>query len=426
MKRSRAKGALLGVTAGLAALALVLPIGTLAQEREERRDEGRQEVERDRRAAAERAREARVARVVVGGARGGYLGIRMRDVDGETVRRLGLPEERGVLVVEVLEGTAAAEAGLRPDDVIVRWNAERVESAATLSRLARETPPGRSVRLGVLREGREREVTADLAEPPGRFRARGPGGVAQLRMRPEGGPGQVRTFRFVAGPRLGVSVIGLTDQLGEHLGAEGGKGVLVTRVAPGTPAEAADLRAGDVILSVAGETVERPGDISRILRGREAGPVELRILRERRERSLTVELEAPTGGERGEGAAFLLPGLEPGGTGPRLWIEPLPPLPPVDLEIDLEALQTTIAGPDWEAQAEAWSRWAELLAERAEELGSRWEEASEAWAERWREWAERWEGASRERFEELEARLRALQEGRGPVEVIFRGEPVML
>lgn len=386
MRRRWTGAMVLGAAAGVVGLALLAPIGAGAQERDpdvERRAEEREAraEEMRRRARVQRLREHRAAReapLLFGlGARGGYLGIRMRDVDDETVSRLGLPSERGVLVEEVTEESPAEEAGLRPDDVIVSWNGERVESAAALSRLARETPPGRSVRLGVVRDGREREVTAELDEPEGRFRVVAPGGLPEIRMRPAPGPGRAGILRVrMRGPRLGVSVIGLTDQLGEHFGVEGGDGVLVARVLSGTPADAAGLRAGDVILSVAGEEVDGPGDISRILRDREPGPVEVRISRERQERSVTVELEAPE--REPEGAAFHWPHVE------------IPDPPAVDFRME------------------------------------RLEEASRAWAERMREWTEGWEEAARERAEEWEARLRALRERAGAVEVLYRSAPVML
>src|SRR5205814_9854791 len=60
--------------------------------------------------------------------------------------------------------TAAAKAGLQKDDVIIRWNGEAVESARALSRHIHETPAGRSVKLGVLRNGNEMEVAVTLGD----------------------------------------------------------------------------------------------------------------------------------------------------------------------------------------------------------------------------------------------------------------------
>ena len=80
---------------------------------------------------------------------GGYLGVYLEDVDDEAARRLGLPEEEGALVEDVVDDSPAADAGLQKDDVIVGYNGETVESVAELSRLVRETPAGRTVTLDV-------------------------------------------------------------------------------------------------------------------------------------------------------------------------------------------------------------------------------------------------------------------------------------
>ncbi|MDX1579596.1 MAG: PDZ domain-containing protein, partial [Gemmatimonadota bacterium] len=288
MKRRFAISATLGTLASLVGLAVLAPFPSAAQE--EQREEGETG-----------EREVTVLRGTPGGVfmaarSGGYLGVRIVDVDEEDVERLGLPEERGTLVVEVVDGTPAAEAGLEPDDVIVRWNDERVESAAEFSRLVRETPPGRTVRLGVVRDGSERDVRAELGEPERAMRSFRMRSAPNLRLRgPEGRvrvEGPERAFVFRMGrPRLGVSVSSLSDQLGEYFGVENGDGALITEVHEETPAARAGLRAGDVIRSVAGEEVDGPGDISRILADRDAGPVEVEIVRDRQARTITVELE---------------------------------------------------------------------------------------------------------------------------------------
>ena len=74
--------------------------------------------------------------------------------------------------MDVVADSPAAKAGLQKDDVIVRWDGEQIESAIQLSRLRRETPPGRTVRLGIVRDGREIEVSVQLGERPQRVRGR--------------------------------------------------------------------------------------------------------------------------------------------------------------------------------------------------------------------------------------------------------------
>lgn len=302
-------GAILLVGLGLGALPALSPGAGELHAQEEDRAEDRAE---------------RISRVLVAsGARGSYLGVRIQDVDDGDVERLGLPEERGALVAEVLEGTPAEEAGLREDDVVVAWNGERVESVAELRRHLRETPTGRSVRLTVVREGGERQVELTTEERSGslgrtlrlrpeRMEMRERMGEMRDRLRErarEEGRVRVAPFTFFGRPRLGVSLHSLSDQLADYFGVE--EGALVASVEEDSPAEAAGLRAGDVILSVGGEEVEDPGDVVRALADREAGQVEIRVMRDGSERTLTAELEEPeesTGLMRGSGRVWVAPG----------------------------------------------------------------------------------------------------------------------
>lgn len=233
---------------------------------------------------------------------GAYLGVIIREVDADDVDRLDLSEERGALITEVPEDGPAAEAGLRSDDVIVSWNGSRVESAAQLIRIVRETPAGREVEIGYVRDGRRATVTAELDERPamGRLfrqgemdaetRKRLEESLGQMRrgleLRPDGG--HVGHF-FIRGGRLGIGVQNLTDQLAEYFGADDG-GALVTTVREDSPAAEAGLRAGDVIVRVGDEEIEDPGDLMRELARAEAGGVEIRVVRDGGERTVRATL----------------------------------------------------------------------------------------------------------------------------------------
>ncbi len=247
---------------------------------------------------------------------GSYLGVRIEDIDAEDAKRLRLSEVYGVLVSEVLEDTPAAEAGLQEDDVLVSWNGARLEGVAQLQRHMRETPAGRNVRLGVFRDGKSRDVTVTLGEREGMAEAfLGPEGVRAFRVAPEDRERmreqmdelreRTRELRVHVGPegealrgyaitvggrgRLGVSIQSLGDQLADYFGVE--DGALITSVREDSPAQRAGLKAGDVIVGIADEDVEGPGDVMRALRDREAGPVDVRIVRDRKPRTISVELE---------------------------------------------------------------------------------------------------------------------------------------
>ncbi len=224
------------------------------------------------------------AQVVVVSSDDAWLGVQVSDLTPEKLAELKLKGEYGVLVTEVEEGSPAAAAGLHQNDVILEFQGERVDSVAELQRLVRETPPGRTVRLLVSREGREQTLTAKLER---RQYVRG-----DARIIP---PVRIPEFEievFGARPQLGISGDELTPQLAEYFGVKQGKGVLVREVTSGSPAQKAGLKAGDVIVRLDEAPVEDMNDLRRLLSRKKAGDtVTLTVVRERAETSLKVQVE---------------------------------------------------------------------------------------------------------------------------------------
>jgi len=223
----------------------------------------------------------------------GYLGGDLGEVTREVAGRLRLREERGALITGVLNDTAAARAGLQKDDVIVKWNGEPIESVRELERRIRETPAGRNVRLGVLRQGSEMEMAATLGEmhinmvmPRMAVRA-----ATETRVRTAVRAATETRVRLRDGYHLGISLQSMSPQLAEYFGLQNRNGALVTFVHPDSAAARAGIKAGDVILSIGSETIENPRRVVEVLRGRGEGAVEVKVMRDRQERRLTVQLE---------------------------------------------------------------------------------------------------------------------------------------
>ncbi len=95
-----------------------------------------------------------------------YIGISGEFLYPQVAVTRGLPNIRGQLVVEVQPGTPAAEANLRQGDIITEINGKRIEDESTFNRLLRANDPGDTIRLGINRNGQEREVEITLAERP--------------------------------------------------------------------------------------------------------------------------------------------------------------------------------------------------------------------------------------------------------------------
>jgi serine protease Do len=240
-------------------------------------------------AEAPRARRANVVR-------GGFLGVELDEVNAETARRLGLRQERGALITTVIANTGAALAGLQKDDVVIKWNGEPVESAMELTRLLRETPAGRTLKLTIVRGGREMDVEAKLGERVDYLRT-----VRPAKVQVEKLPRPVRPVRPVtprptivwktSRARLGLQLGSMNEQLAEYFGVKGRGGALVLFVHADSPAAKAGIKAGDVIVSVAGKSIEGAFDIHEALAGKEEGPIEVKVVRDRQDRTLTLQLE---------------------------------------------------------------------------------------------------------------------------------------
>ena len=215
-----------------------------------------------------------------------YLGVDIRDVTAERVGPLKLKEERGVEVTMVDQDAPAGKAGLKEHDVILDFNGTAVEGEEQLRRLLRETPPGRTVTLGISRDGSPTKVSLQLADRGKLAPEPGPKVFSIPRM-PETPSYAVQIQQY--SPSLGIQTENLTQQLAEFFGVKGG--VLVRSVERGSAAGKAGVKAGDVIVRADNETLSDRADLSHILRNhREGGKVSLGIVRDKREQTIVVDL----------------------------------------------------------------------------------------------------------------------------------------
>jgi serine protease Do len=237
-----------------------------------------------------------------------WLGVELHEVTGDNAKELKLPAERGVVIGTVVPDSPAAKAGLKENDVITEINGQRVEGAAQFRRIIREIPAGRTAQLAIWREGRAQTVSVTLGESEDRrhsfkvFAPPAPGAPGNFTFSMPGipmVPPMEWNGAWMAGqPRLGIDAEDLNGQLGTFFGAPDGEGILVREVNPGSAAEKAGVKAGDVITLVNGERVRTVGDLrEKIAAKHEAQDkgqsVKLGVLRNRSEISLTVELPAP-------------------------------------------------------------------------------------------------------------------------------------
>lgn len=243
---------------------------------------------------------------------GSFLGVFAEDVSKENMARYGLREARGVAITQVVKDSPAEKAGLRKDDVILRFEGDSVTSVRKLNRLVSEVAPDQTVRLGISRGGSEQEVSVtigkrnaaantfdrlpgfpgmeglkDLPGFKGLMTPEAPGGNVFKWEGPGAGP-EGMVFSFGNNRRIGVGTMALTKQLAEYFGVAEGQGVLVTSVAEDSPAAKAGIKAGDIITTVDGEKVEGSGDLARGINKKKEGDVTLTVIRKGNQRTITV------------------------------------------------------------------------------------------------------------------------------------------
>jgi serine protease Do len=192
----------------------------------------------------------------------GYIGVYLHDLDEDLQDSLRLGTARGVLVEDVTGGSPAERAGLRRYDVITALDRRSVLDTAQLIRTIASREPGTRVALNVVREGRALDVDVELVERP-------------LRDDPEPPSPQAPADSANDSERgLGVGVQELTRQMRTRWKLPPAlSGVMVTRVAPLSPADEADLRHGDVILEINRAPIRTAGDYRQVAAAARPGDV---------------------------------------------------------------------------------------------------------------------------------------------------------
>jgi S1-C subfamily serine protease len=237
---------------------------------------------------------------------GSFLGVAIVEIDSERASKLGLSQAQGVEVSSVVENSAAAEAGLREGDVVVEFAGERVRGVEHFSRLVRETPAGRRVNLAIFRGGQQQTLTAEI-------RQRESPKVATFSLCGDGVEDceiHIPKFKFPSFdfdiPRpmmltrsrsLGAELETVEDQIAEYFGVK--RGALVRSVDDGSAAAKAGLKAGDVIVSMAGRTISQSNEVGDAVRdARGQGKVACEIVRNKSKMNLSIELQNEDAGRR--------------------------------------------------------------------------------------------------------------------------------
>ncbi len=185
-----------------------------------------------------------------GETRRGWLGVKIQSVGDDMVESLGLDRARGALVADVTATGPAEKAGIKPGDVITKFDGRPVDQMRDLPRLVAETPVGKKVAVEVMRKGKIETFDVEL----GRLEE-GEKIVAKA---------DAKETMNKSAEVLGMKLSPITDEIRTKFKiSDEIKGAVVTNVEPDSPAADKRLQPGDIIAEAGERKVDSPADVAK-------------------------------------------------------------------------------------------------------------------------------------------------------------------
>jgi serine protease Do len=173
----------------------------------------------------------------------GYLGVQMQPLTDTLAKAVGLPNDHGVLVDAVTNGSPASRANLQQGDVITAFDGHPVTGTRDLALAVANTPSGKTVSMTVWRDGRSRTQSITV----------GTQDSTRVASADDGKPEKP----------VGMSLEALTPDMRDQMNLSSGTaGVVVAQVTPGSNADQSGVRAGDIIERIGGEPVHSPDQVA--------------------------------------------------------------------------------------------------------------------------------------------------------------------
>jgi serine protease Do len=162
----------------------------------------------------------------------GWLGVAIQHISPDLLKAFNLTDTHGALVADVMSDGPAAKAGLQRGDVIVGFNSHTVQESTELPRMVAAMAPGTKVSVDILRSGKKLTIPVTL------------GTLAEEK------EASAKLQTPDVEESLGLRVEAITPELVRSLRLDNSKGVVVSQVAPDSPAAEAGIRRGDVVREV--------------------------------------------------------------------------------------------------------------------------------------------------------------------------------
>ncbi|MBP0121461.1 MAG: DegQ family serine endoprotease [Nitrospira sp.] len=167
----------------------------------------------------------------------GWLGVSIQELSPELARQFGMTETKGVLVSDVLEGSPAKKAGFERADVIVEFDGKPMHSPTHLRNAVAQTPLGKKVSITLIRDKTLTTLDVTIVEQP--------------KSMAQSGSEEREESMAPTGVLSDLEVHELTEELAGRYGIKSSeRGVVVTRVRPGSMVEEIGVREGDLMLEI--------------------------------------------------------------------------------------------------------------------------------------------------------------------------------
>jgi len=172
----------------------------------------------------------------------GYLGIVLQPLTNDLAKSFGLNNTKGAVVAQVMSNSPAEKGGLKIGDVIVEFDGQKIEDVKDLQMKVANTPVGKKVKVGILRDGKPMTLEVQVGEMPEEEKVAKAGEEQQ------------------SGLWFGMKVSEITDQIANKYGLENKEGVIVVYVEQGSVADESGIIPGSVIKKIDKYTITNYAD----------------------------------------------------------------------------------------------------------------------------------------------------------------------
>jgi serine protease Do len=202
----------------------------------------------------------------------GWLVVSIQDVPNDLAAYFGIEEHRGALIADVIPGDPADMAGIRPKDIIVEVNGQKVEDSRGLLRLVAGLNVGETAAVKVLRDGKLENFQVTVAKRNDETRT-------------------AKKEPVKSDAELGIQVADLSSDTARRFDISDTEGVILVGIKSGSRGENAGLRVGDVIKGVNRKEVNNVDDYKRIVDDLKTGDPIAMLIKRRSRGYLAIRLE---------------------------------------------------------------------------------------------------------------------------------------